>query len=482
VRARGWGWRHAGRRAWALSDLDLVIEPGERVLLLGPSGSGKSTLLHALAGVLGGDDEGEHTGELTVDGLAPSAARGRAGLVLQDPESQTVMARVGDDVAFGCENLGVPRAEIWERVPAALDAVGLTVPLSHPTAELSGGQKQRLALAGALAMRPGMLLLDEPTANLDPVGVVEVRDAVARVLKNTGATAVIVEHRVEVWLEVVTRIVVLAADGRIVADGDPTEVLAREGARLAAAGVWVPGHEPMADVEPPPAAGSALLTAERLSIARVPHRILQSDLDLTLPAGEVLAVTGPNGSGKSTLALTLGGLLSPSAGTVLAAPELADGADREPIRWKSRQLLPRIGSVFQAPEHQFLATTVRDELAVGPRALDLPDAEVAAIVGPLLERLGLADLAAAHPFTLSGGQKRRLSVGTALATRPRVLLLDEPTFGQDALTWAALIELLDAERRDGRGIVAVTHDERFLGALGARRFALATPADIEDAA
>jgi energy-coupling factor transporter ATP-binding protein EcfA2 len=386
------------------------------------------------------------------------------------------MARVGDDVAFGCENLGVPRAEIWERVPAALDAVGLTVPLSHPTAELSGGQKQRLALAGALAMRPGLLLLDEPTANLDPAGVVEVRDAVARVLMTTGASAVIVEHRVEVWLDVATRIVVLGADGTVVADGDPAAVLAREGASLAAAGVWVPGHEPMADVPAPPAPGSPLLAAEGLSIARVPDRILQSDIDLTLAAGEVLAVTGPNGSGKSTLALTLGGLLPPAAGNVIATPELADGADREPIRWRSRELLPRIGSVFQAPEHQFLATTVRDELAVGPRALKLPDAAVAEIVGPLLERLGLADLAAAHPFTLSGGQKRRLSVGTALATRPRVLLLDEPTFGQDALTWAALIELLDAERRDGRGVVAVTHDERFLGALGARRFALGAPA------
>ncbi len=476
MRARDWGWRHAGRRAWALRDLDLVIEPGERVLLLGPSGSGKSTLLHALAGVLGGDDEGEHSGKLMVDGLAPGAARGRAGLVLQDPESQTVMARVGDDVAFGCENLGVPRDEIWERVPAALEAVGLTLPLAHPTAELSGGQKQRLALAGALAMRPGLLLLDEPTANLDPAGVVEVRDAVARVLKATGSTAVIVEHRVEVWLEVATRIVVLGADGRLVADGDPADVLARQGAALASAGVWVPGHEPVAEVSAPPSAATKLLTTERLSIARVPGRILHSDLELALSAGEVLAVTGPNGSGKSTLALTLGGLLPPAAGTVIATPDLADGADRQPIRWRSRELLPRIGSVFQAPEHQFLATTVRDELAVGPRALKLQDAAVAAIVGPLLERLGLTDLAAAHPFTLSGGQKRRLSVGTALATRPRVLLLDEPTFGQDALTWAALIELLDAERRDGRAVVAVTHDERFIGALGARRFALAAPA------
>jgi len=468
VSARGWGWRHAGRRAWAIRDLDLTIEPGERVLLLGPSGSGKSTLLHALAGVLVDADSGEEEGELSI--------AGRAGLVLQDPESQAVMARVGDDVAFGCENLGVPRDEIWRRVPAALEAVGLGVALSHPTAELSGGQKQRLALAGALAMRPGLLLLDEPTANLDPAGVVEVRDAVARALQSTGATAVIVEHRVEVWLGVATRMIVLGVDGRLLADGAPDDVLAREGAALAAAGVWVPGHEPAPRLDPPPRPGPTLLTAEDLAVARVPDRIVRSGLDLALAEGEVLAITGPNGSGKSTLALTLGGLLPPTAGRVLASPELAGGAGPEPIRWRSRDLLPRLGSVFQAPEHQFLATTVRDELAVGPRALrgagTLPDAAVAAIVDPLLDRLGLAALADAHPFTLSGGQKRRLSVGTALATAPRVLLLDEPTFGQDSLTWAALVELLDAERRNGRGVLAVTHDERFLEALSARRFAL----------
>jgi len=151
VQARGWGWRHAGRRARALHDLDLTLEPGERVLLLGPSGSGKSTLLAALAGILDGDDEGESVGTLTVDGRDPRAVRGAAGLVLQDPESQVIMARVGDDVAFGCENLGVPRDEIWHRVREALDAVGLALPLDHPTEALSGGQKQRLALAGALA-------------------------------------------------------------------------------------------------------------------------------------------------------------------------------------------------------------------------------------------------------------------------------------------------------------------------------------------
>ena len=197
VRARGWGWRHAGRLAWAVSDLDLSIEPGERVLVLGASGAGKSTLINGLAGVLGGDDEGESTGELLINDQRPEAARGEVGLVLQDPDSQVILARVGDDVAFGCENLGVPRDEIWRRVTASLDAVGLDLPLDHPTSALSGGQKQRLALAGVLAMQPGLLLLDEPTANLDAVGVVEVRDAVARVLERTGSTLVVIEHRVD---------------------------------------------------------------------------------------------------------------------------------------------------------------------------------------------------------------------------------------------------------------------------------------------
>ncbi|HEX5859073.1 MAG TPA: ABC transporter ATP-binding protein, partial [Microbacterium sp.] len=182
VDARGWGWRHAGRRAWAVRDATFRIEPGERVLLLGASGSGKSTLVHGLAGVLGGHEEGESAGELLVDGRPPAQARGRAGLVLQDPDAQVILARVGDDVAFGCENLGVPRDEIWPRVRRALDAVGLDVALDRPTKALSGGQKQRLALAGVIAMRPGVILLDEPTANLDPAGVTEVRDAVARVL------------------------------------------------------------------------------------------------------------------------------------------------------------------------------------------------------------------------------------------------------------------------------------------------------------
>ncbi|MDY0908341.1 ABC transporter ATP-binding protein [Microbacterium sp. CFBP9034] len=472
VEARGWGWRHASRHAWAVRDASFRVEPGERVLLLGASGSGKSTLLHGLAGVLGGDEEGEHEGALLIDGEQAGAVRGRAGLVLQDPDAQVILARVGDDVAFGCENLAVPRDEIWPRVRSALDAVGLDVPLDRPTKALSGGQKQRLALAGLLAMRPGLLLLDEPTANLDPGGVAEVRDAVTRLLHSHPATLVVVEHRVDVWLPVVSRVIVLG-DGGVIADGSPAEVLDREGPALAARGVWVPGIPPAHPPAPAHARGGTLLAASRLAVQRVAGHPVASGIDLDVRAGAALAVTGPNGAGKSTLGLTLAGLLAPASGTLLATPELAADAGPTPIRWTSRQLLTRIGTVFQDPEHQLLAKTVREELEVGPRALGLDDARTAERVDELLERLRLAPLAGANPYTLSGGEKRRLTVAAALATAPRVLVLDEPTFGQDARTWAELVALLARLRDEGSAIVAVTHDLDVVSALHADRFDLA---------
>jgi energy-coupling factor transport system ATP-binding protein len=456
VRARGWGWRHAGRSEWAVHDVDLVIEPGERVLLLGASGAGKSTLIQALAGVLGGADEGEQAGSIEVDGVP--------GLVLQDPDSQVVLARVGDDVAFGCENLGVPPEQIWPRVHDALDAVGLDLPLDAPTSALSGGQKQRLALAGVLAMRPGLLLLDEPTANLDPAGIAEVRDAVGRVLDSSGATLIVIEHRVAVWRDLVTRVVVLG-DGGVLADGTPDAVLAGRGEELARMGVWVPEFPPPVPARSPRPTGAPLIQARRLAVARVRGQVLRDGIDTDVIGGGCLAITGRNGAGKSTLGLTLAGLLAPAGGTLEAAPELSSGTDPTPIRWRSRDLLTRIGTVFQDPEHQFLTGTVRAELEVGPRALGLTEAEISERVDDLLRRLRLNHLAAANPFTLSGGEKRRLSVATVLATRPRVLVLDEPTFGQDARTWAELVALLAELIDGGSAVVAITHDADFVAAL-----------------
>lgn len=473
VTADGWGWRYAGRRLPAVSDVTFTIEPGERVLLLGASGAGKSTLLAGLAGVLGDADEGERTGALLVDGAAPESQRGRIGLVLQDPDAGVVLSKVGDDVAFGCENLGVPADEIPARVASALDSVGLDVPLDRPTKALSGGQKQRLALAGVLAMRPGLLLLDEPTANLDPAGVREVRDSVGRALDATGATFIVVEHRTEVWLDLLTRVIVLAADGGLLADGPPASVFAQHGDALAAAGVWVPHAE--VDVPVLPTADRAtrtVLETSSLAVSRDARTAVQSGLELRIPRGSATVVTGPNGAGKSTLALTLAGLLPELEGQVLAASDLAARSGRRPSRWKSRELLTRIGTVFQEPEHQFLARTLRDELAVGPRALRLPETQVQAIVDDLLERLHLAPLALANPFTLSGGQKRRLSVATVLAAAPEALVLDEPTFGQDRRGWIGLVELLQAEVTAGRTVIAVSHDEAVVRHLGGHRIEL----------
>ena len=471
VCARGWGWRHAGRKNAALSGVDLDIAPGERVLVLGPSGSGKSTLMGGLAGLLGGAEEGEATGTLTVDGVAPADARGRVGLLMQDPEAQVVLARVGDDVAFGMENLGVPREEIWPRVADSLNAVGLDVPLDHSTTELSGGQKQRLALASILAMGPGLLLLDEPTANLDPSGVAEVRAAVEAVVERTGATVVVVEHRVDVWASLVDRVIVVA-DGAIAADGPLNEVLAQQGDALRERGIWLPGDDVAAEVGPAPEVTPA--SSEATPIARVADLTIgynqdapvRSGIDLTIARGVSTCIVGANGAGKSTFALTLAGLLPPLEGTVEV--ETSDGTAGDPHEWSSKQLLGRMSMVFQEPEYQFLAATVAEELAIGPRAAGMSEAEIAPLVDEHLEALGLTKLARANPMTLSGGEKRRLSVATALISAPELLILDEPTFGQDRGTWLGLVRLLRAALERGVTLVSITHDPAFVAAMGQR--------------
>ena len=471
VCARGWGWRHAGRKNAALSGVDLDIAPGERVLVLGPSGSGKSTLMGGLAGLLGGAEEGEATGTLTVDGVAPADARGRVGLLMQDPEAQVVLARVGDDVAFGMENFGVAREEIWPRVENSLEAVGLSVPLDHSTTELSGGQKQRLALASILAMGPGLLLLDEPTANLDPSGVAEVRAAVEAVVERTGATVVVVEHRVDVWASLVDRVIVVA-DGAIAADGPLNEVLAQQGDALRERGIWLPGDDVAAEVGPAPEVTPA--SSEATPIARVADLSIgykeaapvRSGIDLTIARGVSTCIVGANGAGKSTFALTLAGLLPPLEGTVEV--ETSDGTAGDPHEWSSKQLLGRMSMVFQEPEYQFLAATVAEELAIGPRAAGMTDEEIAPLVDEHLEALGLTKLARANPMTLSGGEKRRLSVATALISAPELLILDEPTFGQDRGTWLGLVRLLRAALERGVTLVSITHDPAFVAAMGQR--------------
>ncbi|GAA4713490.1 ABC transporter ATP-binding protein [Phytohabitans rumicis] len=444
IHAVGFGWRHAGRKRWAVRGVDLRVERGERVLLLGASGAGKSTLLAALAGLLPADS-GEREGSVDVDG--------RAGIVFQDPETQLVMARAGDDVAFGLENHGVPPAQIWPRVDEALGRVGFPYGRDRSTGALSGGEQQRLALAGALALRPDLLLLDEPTANLDPAGAELVRAALRRAV-DPDTTLVLVEHRVAEALPLVDRVVVLEPGGGIRADGTPDAVFKEHGDQLAAEGVWVPGHPvPPRHTSAPP--GAALLRADKVTVR---DRLAAADLEVR--GAEALAILGPNGAGKSTLALLLGGLLRPDGGRIVATEALAGpDAATAPHRWRARALARRIGSVFQDPEHQFVTSNVRDELALGTDG---------STVDELLARLRLDRLAGANPYTLSGGEARRLSVATALASAPSLLVLDEPTFGQDRRTWIELVDLLAGLRDAGRGVVAVTHDADFVAALADR--------------
>ena len=474
IEARGWGLRHPGRREWALRGVDLVIEPGERVLLLGASGAGKSTLLTALAGLIDPAGGAETEGVLRVDGLDPREARARTGLLFQDPESQIVMGRAGDDVAFGLENRCVPTDAIWPRVDAALAAVDFPYGRDRPTHALSGGEQQRLALAGTLVLQPGLLMLDEPTANLDPDGAAAIRDVLARVLDRIGATMLLVEHRVDEAVALVDRVVVLEAGGGVVADGPPGQVFRAHANRLADAGVWVPDQPP-----PAPARGERGPTAALVMAEHATYRYPGAEADAVAPtdvqlrSSEATAIVGTNGSGKSTLALMLAGLLRPRVGRVLATEALAPGHGHEALtEWRAGTLVRHIGTVFQDPEHQFLARSVRDELVLGPRRTGVGADAAARRADELMERLRLSHLAAANPFTLSGGEKRRLSVATALATAPALLVLDEPTFGQDRRTWGELLHLLAALRDDGRGVCFVTHDRAFVNALADRTLRL----------
>lgn len=460
VRARGWGWRHAGRRRWAVRELDLDIPAGQRVLLLGPSGAGKSTLLSALSGILHGAHSGQSTGELLIDGEPSQRNRRRSGLLMQNPDSQLVMARAGDDVAFGPENYGVERDQIWSQVDEALGMVGFGYGRNRATWQLSGGEKQRLALAGVLATRPGLLLLDEPTANLDPDGAAEVRAAVRTVLAATGSTFVLVEHRIEPWLDMIDRVVVLDASGGLLADGPVHRVFADHRSELDAAGIWWPGRRFAVDRPATSCSRRALIDAQqvRLTYHGSADAAVQPS-DVTLRQGVITALVGRNGSGKSSLAAMLTGLVPPSGGTVRGA----DLPGRDLHRRRPASLARLVGTVFQNPEHQFLTSTVRAELELAPKRLHWSSSATTARVDVLLERLDLADLARANPFTLSGGQKRRLSVATALSVAAPALVLDEPTFGQDANTWLELARLFAELRNEGSALLVVSHDEQFVG-------------------
>lgn len=491
VRAAGLCWHPLGRSAPVLAGVDLQIAPGERVLLAGASGSGKSTLLRAIAGILGAAEPGELTGTVAVDGAPTVGGDGRVGLLVQDPSDARVAGRIGRDVAFGPENLAVPRAQIHDRIAWALEAVGLRYGVQHRSDALSGGEAQRLALAGVLAMRPGVVLLDEPTSMLDAASAAAVIEAVRAVVASCGATLVVVEHQLEGWVDVVDRLVVLGSDehhgahgggaATVVADGPVAAVLAQCGPELARRGVWVPGQpdpEPWAIpeslveplVELP--RGQLLVTAEAVSLRRRERRglsVVRRDLavitaldgvDAQVRSGRWDALTGPSGSGKSTLLEVMCGLTPPTTGTVSADPALARGARGEPWRWSGAELATRVGWVPQRAELTVVGRTVAESMLATTRALGQDERSSQRRAKGLLEVVGLGALAGRNPHQLSGGELRRLAMATALVHGPALMACDEPTVGQDRDTWSAVAGLIGGYARAGGGQLVATHDAR----------------------
>ncbi|MFK0242735.1 ABC transporter ATP-binding protein [Microbacterium sp. NPDC090281] len=501
LRVRELSLTHADAAHPSPRDVTFDIDAGEVVLLLGPSGSGKSTLTLALNGLIPHALPASMVGTVEAGGIDTASAQTatlstQVAMVFQDPDAQIVTGSIYDEVAFGPENLLLSLDDVQGRVEEALRRVGLWERRDENPDHLSGGGRQRLAIACALAMGSPLIVLDEPTANLDPQGIDDVYAALAEVVATGDRAILLVEHNLDAAMDFVTRTIVLDREGRVVFDGPAAEVIREHADELVRMGVWLPaatlaalrlrdqglslvplpltpqelGHAlEQEDVSSRTArstpegtpssgrerddetkSGEPIIRARGLIVRRRRTEILHG-IDLDLDAGSLTAIVGANGAGKTTLIQALAGVVPPPRGQVSV-----DGID--PGTASPRDLAARIGFVFQNPEHQFIAPTVFDELAHGLRLRHVPDAEISTRVDEMLTRFGLDHKADVHPFLLSGGEKRRLSVGTALITRPRVLALDEPTFGQDRARAAELLDLLRNLRAEGTTIVIVTHD------------------------
>lgn len=513
VEVEGLEVRYPTRDRAALAGVDLELAPGERLLLLGPSGSGKSTLLHTLCGVVPGSYDADVEGRVRIgehDVLSTRMAdlAGTVGLLGQDPPSQVCLPLVEDELAFVLENRCIPPELIGRRVRAALARLGLTHLARRRTSQISGGELQRVGLAATLLGQPELLLLDEPTALLDPDAAREVAGAIAAVTGAEGPATILVEHRLEELAHLPNRVVALSADGRVAADGPAVEVFDGQGPWLAGTGGWLPlavelslvlgipladlvagatppGRSPptlpgpesvlglpavdqcLRELAGPPRprsddrdrrASAPVLEARRASFSADGH-ILVRDVDLALHRGEVTAVVGRNGSGKTSLLMGLSGLLVRPTGRVESAS---------------------VGMVFQHPEDQFLGRTVTDDIAHGLRATGIARSRVQSRVAQTLEEFALGDVAHADPFRLSGGQKRRLSLAAMAVMDHPVLLLDEPTFGQDRATAAAVAETLSRLAGEGRAIVFATHDLRLVARIADRVLVLSEGRIVAD--
>lgn len=493
---------YLGEKGPALKNANLTIKRGDFVLVLGPSSAGKSTLLNLLNGSVPHIFEGTLEGEVIVDGKNTiehqvSQLATSVGLVFQDPESQLVNIFVKDEVYFGPENLLKPIEEIKANAMEAMRLVGLDNLMDRDVFQLSGGQKQKVAIAAVLSMRPKVIALDQPTANLDPKTKVEVFQILAKLNRELGITVVVVEHDVDDLAGLINKVVVMK-DGSILASGTPREVFSKNFKEFSEElGLWVPQVSELAQatgkmipflalpltveeaLEPVRTAvssaeregtllkgspdgarkdtaprGLPLIEVKDLSFTYAVNGVKALDrVNLTVYPGDFLAIVGKNGSGKSTLAKTLMKINQIERGKVFIK-----GKDINDLTLY--ELTKTIGYVFQNPDHQFVADTVYDEVAYSLRVRNIPEDEVKERVMEVLDLFNLAGHLEVSPFALSMGQRRLLSVATMLVVDQDAIILDEPTIGQDQASSNHLMGYLKRLNEQGKAIIIITHDMR----------------------
>jgi energy-coupling factor transport system ATP-binding protein len=507
LRFEGVSYRYPGAKPWALNGVDLTIRPGESVLITGASGSGKSTLCRSCIGLVPHFHHGEWMGKVFVDGLDTSQHPvyelfRHAGLVFQNTDAQLFNQTVESELIYGLESLGLAQGEIEQRLEWASKLVEIGELMDRPPHFLSGGEKQKVALGSILALRPRLLLLDEPFTHLDPQGTEELR-IILRRMKSEGMALVIVEHRLHEILRDVDRIVVLH-QGKIAADGSPDQVLARE---ISGYGLNLPPlvrlfcemgwkgrplsvEDAIKELKdqnlatpfsarllkeakkasiPFPTTSPPLVEAEDICFSYQGLPVLQN-IRFNLLKGESVALVGRNGAGKTTMVKHLNGLLRPHSGQLKF---LGQETLRRPVSELSRY----VGFVWQNPNDQLFRTTVREEVLTGPKALGSYDPSWC---DELFNRFGLVSLLERSPFTLSEGQKKRVSFAAALAVKPELIVLDEPTAGQDELFRRELAKFIAELQREERTVLLVTHDLEFAAEHANRWLALADGRLVSD--
>jgi len=458
-------FRYRDRQGAAIHNISFDAKPGEVLLIAGASGCGKTTLIRCINGLIPRSYKGEISGRVTVfdeevKDWPLSRISQKIGTVLQDPERQILGTKVLNEVAFGLENLGMPRTEIYQRVQAALDMLEISHLSDRDTFTLSGGEKQKVALAGVLAMRPSILLLDEPLASLDPASAWDSLNTI-RLLANQGMTVLLVEHRVEDVLRIEPERVMFMSEGEIRYLGNLSglsKVVNYREVKLPAEDILERAKEDIAPVEMnllPTVADArsekdALVKFENVAFGYEAEREVLHGIDLEIKRGDIIAVLGPNGAGKTTFVKHAIGLLKPKSGRVLVN-------EHDTRQASVAEIASTLGYVFQSPSHMLFAPTVYEELSFGPKNLKHPQEDIEMEVKEALQIVNLVDKEKDPPLAMSFGQQKRVSIAAILAMRSRILVMDEPTAGQDYQNYMNFMDAI-LQLPGFEAILFITHD------------------------